>query len=254
MHTISIEGFSFHGMLREGTMDLFHQLESIRYRYGLQAVGIWNGFLASTEDAYLAKVRQALDEKAMTVPSLACDWCAVWADDEAEREKQHQNALANIKAAKALGAKSLRIDWGIQQDTITDEELAFIAKRYHEYCRLAEDFGCVVGPENHFGASRDPELMLRMVEAVNHPSYKLLLHVQRWISGRDTADERLAPHAAHVHVNAETLTAEKLQSMTAAGYAGGWGIEHGAGSDEYRVTQEQLDAVKLVLGASPALK
>ncbi|QHW29783.1 sugar phosphate isomerase/epimerase [Paenibacillus rhizovicinus] len=254
MQNLSIEGFSFHGMLKEGTMDIFHQLESIRYRYGLNAVGIWNGFLTSTEDTYLAKIRQALDEKQMTLPSLACDWCAVWADDEAEREKQYRNALENFKAAKILGAKSLRIDWGISRETVTDEEFEFLVNRYTEYCRLAEEIGIVVGPENHFGASLNPDLMLRLIEAINHPSFKILLHVQRWSTGKDTADERLAPHAAHVHVNAETLTSAKLKSMTDAGYVGGWGIEHGKGSEEYRETQEQVDLIKQVLSVPPALQ
>ncbi len=61
--TVAIASYAFHGLLREGAIDLFGYLESCRYRYDLRTADIWNGMLASTDDAYLAKVKRALDER-----------------------------------------------------------------------------------------------------------------------------------------------------------------------------------------------
>ena len=37
---LSIASYSFHGLLDEGKMDVFGYLETIRYRYGLDAADI----------------------------------------------------------------------------------------------------------------------------------------------------------------------------------------------------------------------
>jgi hypothetical protein len=42
---ISVAGFSVHGLLAEGKIDIFGYLESCRYRYDLHTADIWNGLL-----------------------------------------------------------------------------------------------------------------------------------------------------------------------------------------------------------------
>ena len=54
---ISIASYAFHGLLREGMMDVFGYLETCKYRYGLASADIWNGFLPTIEDDFLAKVQ-----------------------------------------------------------------------------------------------------------------------------------------------------------------------------------------------------
>ena len=41
---VSVLSYSFRGLLGEGKMDLFGYLEACKYRYGLRAADIWNGF------------------------------------------------------------------------------------------------------------------------------------------------------------------------------------------------------------------
>lgn len=243
---ISLDGYSFHGLLEQGMMDVFHYFESLKYRYGVNAAGIWNGFLVSTEDDYVDKVKKALDEREMVVPNIAADWASVWADSPEVREKQHQNALAHIRMARKLNASSLRVDWGVGPE-VTDEQFEFIATRYRAYCEIAADYGMVIGPENHFGASLNPHLMLKMVKAVDHPAYRILLHVDRWSDTTVDGDAMLAPYAMHVHVNRETATEVKIQTVVSAGYQGYWGIECGNGMDEYEEVRKQLEDVKQAL-------
>jgi hypothetical protein len=41
----AIASYTFHGLFREGAIDLFGYLESCRYRYHLDTADIWNGML-----------------------------------------------------------------------------------------------------------------------------------------------------------------------------------------------------------------
>ena len=75
---VSVLSYSFRGLLAEGKMDVFGYLEACRYRYGLGAADIWNGFLMNTEDEYLRKVRDALDERELTLADLCVDKAHVW--------------------------------------------------------------------------------------------------------------------------------------------------------------------------------
>lgn len=247
MFRLSVEGYSFHGLLEEGKMDIFHFFESLKYRYHIDAVGIWNGFFTSTEDDYIKKVKEALDEKEITVANLAVDWASIWNDDPEKRESNHKNALRHIRIAEMLGAKSVRIDWGVSRPELTEEETELLVKRYHEYCDMARDAGFVLGTENHAGASRNPHLMKKMIEYINHPSYKILLHAGSWYTDAEIGDEIVAPYAVHTHIAqkiVETCIDKTLATLKNAGYQGYLGVEHHSGKNEYTMLGWQIATVR----------
>ncbi len=109
---VTIASYSFHGLLAAGMIDVFGYMESCKYRYHLQAADIWNGMLASTDEDYLKKVKEGLDSRELVLANLCVDGAHIWEDDPAAREKNYQNALANLKAGEYLGAKTIRIDAG----------------------------------------------------------------------------------------------------------------------------------------------
>lgn len=247
MNKLSIDGFSFHGLLEEGKTDIFHQLESLKYRYNVDAVGIWNGFLESTEPDYIKKVKEALDEKDMVVPNIAVDGASVWDDDPEQREEFHQNALDHLEAARILDADSVRIDWGVTEPTLTDEQIDFIVKRYREYCDIAAEADMKVGPENHFGAALNPHLMKEVIETVDHPAYQILLHLGHWDVDEEKGAEMMLPHVAHTHVPQKIVEGnlqERLKVLIDNGYDGYWGIEHHTASNELVQVEWQLACVK----------
>lgn len=242
---ISIASYAFHGLLQEGKMDLFGYLESCKYRYHLQSADIWNGFLASTEDDYLAKVKDALDERELVLANLCVDGPHIWEDDPDARENNYRNALAYLHAAEVLGARTIRIDAGVRADTFTDEQFDWIVRRYQEYARRAHDNGYKVGPENHWGAEVDPQNMKRICEAVNHPGFGMLLHFRG-----NAGDAAMAPWAMHTHISWE-VTVDYLEVSMAmlrdAGYPGYWGVEHHTGKNEYTEVALQVGSVADVL-------
>jgi sugar phosphate isomerase/epimerase len=248
---ISIASYAFHGLLRAGQMDVFGYLESVRYRYGLHAADIWNGMLLSTAEDYLRKVREALDERELTLVNLCVDGAHIWEPEEQAREHNHENALAALRAAEILGARTVRIDAGGRNLTFDDGQFDCVVERYREYAQRAHDHGFRVGPESHWGPETVPANMLDIIAAVDSPAFGVLLHFGNW-QGPDAAegDRLVAPYAMHTHVAWNIVTtclAEKMELLRAAQYTGYWGVEHHTGQHEYAEVAIQVARVRDVL-------
>lgn len=239
---ISIASYSFHGLLKDGLMNVFGYLESSKYRYHTGAADIWNGFLPTTADDFINKVKQALDAREMVLANLCVDSAHIWEEDEALRERNYQNALAHLRAGELLGAQTIRIDAGGREDNWTDEQFDLIVTRFKEYAQRAYDNGYKIGPENHWGAEVDPDNMKKLVEAVDHPAFGVLLHFRG-----NAGDQVMAPWAMHTHISwdiAETCLDESLPMLREAGYQGYYSIEHHSSENEYTRTAVQLARVR----------
>jgi sugar phosphate isomerase/epimerase len=234
-------------------MDVFGYLETCKYRYGLSAADIWNGFLVSTDDEYLQKVRDGLDERDLELADLCVDKAHVWDDDAAIREHNHSNALAALRAATILGARFVRIDAGSRAENWTSEQFDFIVKGYREYCKIAADNGFKMGAENHWGPERSWANLKKLYEAVDHPAFGLSIHLGGW-SGTDAendeADRLVAPWVCHTHfpwnVTEGPLEA-KMAALRGVGYSGYYSVEHHSAKNEYSEVAVQISRVRDVL-------
>ena len=241
---ICVASYSFHGMVSEGTMDVFRYLEACRYRYQLRAADIWNGMFPTMDDAFIKKVRQSLDEHELELANLCVDGAHIWEDDPAVREKHYQNALANLKAGEMLGARTIRIDAGVREKTWTSEQFDWIVKRYKEYAQRAADNGYRVGPENHWGAENEPPNMKKLCEAVNHPAFGVLLHY------KNTDEAAFAKWAMHTHISWDVTQNSLEPSMSMlrkAGYKDYWSIEHHSGKNELTEVAVQVTKIRDLL-------
>lgn len=244
-------------------MDVFGYLESCKYRYNLRAANIWNGFLTSTEEDYLKKVRDALDERELVLAVLTCDDCHIWEPDPEVRKKNNANAMAHLKAGKLLGAQFVRIDAGGPKEgdrtspaakAWSDEAFDGIVKRYREYAQYAQDNGFKMGPENHWGPEGIWPNMQRLFKAMdNHPGFGLSVHMSQWQGtqeDKDKADKESAPWVAAVHFDNNTCEGPLVEKMTIlrnAGYQGCWIVEHHGGTNEYAEVAVQVAHVRAVL-------
>ncbi len=249
---LSVLSYSFRGLLGEGKMDVFGYLETCRYRYGLTAADIWNGFLTSMDEGYLKKVRDALDEREMVLADLCADNVHIWEDDPAVREKNYKYALANLKAADILGARFMRVDAGGRNPTWSNEQFDHIVTRYKEYAQRAHDHGFKVGAENHWGTEGIWANLQKLYRAVDHPGFGISCHIGGW-QGTDTekdeADRQAAPWVCHTHIPwniTEGPLQEKMTILRDAGYQGYYSVEHHTGKDEYTEVALQLDRVRAV--------
>ncbi|MDX1933707.1 MAG: sugar phosphate isomerase/epimerase [Capsulimonadales bacterium] len=248
---ISIAGYSVHGLLAEGKIDIFGYLESCRYRYGLDTADLWNGLLPTLDEDFIRKVRQGLEERELTLVNYHADGCHLWEDDPAAAERNRELAYKHLKTAAMLGAKTFRIDTGGTLERMTPDQLTFVADRYREYCEFGQQHGFKVGPETHWGFSLIIENMEEIARTVDHPAYGILLHIGHWEKGDpDEGDRRLAPYTVHTHVDANitrTSLAEKIDLLLDAGYQGYWGVEHHSTRNEYAEIAVQVATVRRVL-------
>lgn len=251
----SVASYSFHGLLGAGAMNIFHYFETIKYRYNLNTADIWNVMLASYDEEYLLLVKQQMEEHDLDLVNLCCDGAHLWNDDEREAEFCSKRADECLRAASILGAETIRFDVGIGGRDATDEQIEYVAKKFDEYCERAARFGAKLGPENHWGASTNIEVMRKLIQAVKADNFGILLHLGNWqMSGVNFEkgceyDLEMVPHAMYMHIhyeaceNAET----QLPPLKAANYTGCWGIESHKSVNEYNNVAYQLAQAKRVL-------
>lgn len=248
----AVMSYSFHGLRNIGAIDIFGYLESVRYRYNLFTADIWNGMLDSTDDDYIEKVKNAIDERGLEVVNFCCDRAHVWDDDLKTREENEQRAWDYIRVAEKLGAKTIRIDVGVREDTATEEQIDYVVGKYKEYCRAAAKFGAKLGTENHWGASTNPEVVEALFARVNEPNFGLLLHLGNWIGTEEEKDEydrKYASKAMHIHMNYEhCVDADRVfPPLVEAGYKGCWSVESHKSTNEYNNVAFQLAQARRVL-------
>jgi sugar phosphate isomerase/epimerase len=255
---LSILPFSFNGLLRRGMIDIFGLLETVKYRYDLHAADLWNGFLTGTDEEYIGKVREALDERELMVPNLACDDCTVWVDDPDNREQMYRNALAHLNAGRMLGARFVRIDAGgpgFRDGRLewTDEEFDYIVPKYKEYAQYAYDNGFKAGAESHWGPEAYWPSMKKLIEAVDHPGFAICCHISGWTGTqeeKDLADRECIPWTVHTHIPwniVEGPLVEKMNLLRDGGYEDYYSVEHHSGQNEYALVAVQLAKVRAVL-------
>ena len=228
---LSIISYSFNQLEKEGKSDVFTYLETVRYRFGLGMADIWNGSLKSLDADYLRKVRDGLDERGLALACFAIDQAHIWEDDAALRERNYRNALANLRAAEILVAQTVRLDCGGPRDKTewSSEQFDAIARRYAEYVKHASDHGYRLGPENHWGPAMAPHSLKKLCQAIDHPSFGVLLHFERWHgSDAEKGDDLLAPWAMHTHISRldPATIRPKMDALLATGYKGVWSVEY----------------------------
>ncbi|MGD0092985.1 MAG: TIM barrel protein, partial [Planctomycetota bacterium] len=246
-----IASYAFHGLLAEKKIDAFGYLETCKYRYGLDAADFWNGILGTTDEAYIQKVRQAMDDREMFCVNYHADGCHVWEDDPQARERNYQSALTHLRVAVQLGARTVRIDAGGKGLVWTNEQFEVIVKRFREYCAFAANNGFRLGPESHWGPELVPDNMERLAKAVGSPGFGILMHIGHWENvPEEEGDRRLAPWTIHTHVDARvtrTRLEPAMRLLLDAGYQGYWGVEHHSAKNEYYEVAWQLAEVQRVL-------
>jgi len=255
-YPISIASYSFHGLLGQKKIDTFTYLESLKYRYNVEYADLWTGYLpdfntlepiSDDSEALLKKIRFSLDEKGITLANLCVDGPHIWEYEKSLRDVHYKGAFNYVKAGIILGAKTIRIDLGVREDTITEEQFDYIVKVYKELAALCKDNGIRVGTENHWGASRDPKILENIYKAVDSEAYGHLFHFGNFMDGKISEGlETVLKMAMHTHIPADSVpfAKEYIRRLVNAGYKGTFSIEHHSSQHEYERVAWQLATVR----------
>ncbi len=252
---ISVLSYSFRGLLQAGEMDIFGYLEACRYRYGLQAADLWSGHFPTTDEEFIQKVKNALEERDLVLADMAVDGAHVWDEDPDVRQKNYERAKRFLEIAVTLGCKFVRIDAGSRNESWTNEEFDFIVKRYKEYAQFAYDHGFKVGIENHWGPEKMWPNLKAVYEAVDSPAFGVSCHFHGWGGTEEekiAADRAVAPWVCHTHIPWNicldpAMLKEKLSNLWNVGYKGYYSVEHHSGKDELTEVAIQIALVRDML-------
>ena len=274
---VSCLSYSFNALVSEGMMDIFHFIETCRFRYGIDAADIWNGMLGKYEDdAFINKVHRALQERQLVVPSIAADGAhlisAANRDTPEDRSRLRANQDRWMDIAKKLGAGFLRFDAGPMaggalagntREPWKPEDFDYIVKRYKELAQKAYDWGFKVGNENHVTHSKYWPNMEKLIKAVDHPGFGICVHygdVGGWTphapetmrQDNEAFNRAAAKWTCHTHFgwdyieDAEWLH-KNMSILREAGYKGYYSAECYAGQNELILTGIMMDRLKAIL-------
>jgi sugar phosphate isomerase/epimerase len=278
---LSICSYSFHRLLEAGQQDVFKYISDCQ-ALGCTQLDLWNGHLPSLLDDearspanftpeyaqlsaaevdYIARIKAAADSAGLPFGCLAVDGAHIYEDSPEARQANQIKAHRWLNIAEQLSAQQIRIDSGGPPE-MPDEVLEVIVTGYNDLIPRAGEKGIEVVIENHWGASRVPENVMRILDAV--PGLGLLFDSGNWPDGmRETGWTQCARYARATHLKTYAFDAEGNETtvdiprvmhiLQEAGYQGSWGIESvPRQGDEVEAAKKSIALVRRVLGATAA--
>ena len=276
---LSICSYSFHHLLEEGQQDVFKYISDC-HSLGCTQLDLWNGHLPSLLDDesrslssftpeyaqlsadeldFLARIKAAADKVGLPFGCLAVDGAHIYEPSPEARGAQQIKAYRWLNIAEKLGTQQIRIDSGGPAE-MPEDVLEIIVTGYNDLIPRAREKGMEVVIENHWGASRVPENVIRMLEAVQ--GLGLLFDTGNWPDElRETGWTQCARYARSTHLKTYAFDAEgnettvdiprAMRLLQETGYRGSWGIESvPREGDEIEAARKSVALVRRVLGAT----
>lgn len=206
---ICVSSYSFSRLVSSGEMS---QLDVIRKakEMGFDAIEFSKFSLPEGETplSFAPRVREECEKVGIKVVNYA-----IWADfinsPAGSWEAEAERLKDEVRVAKILGSPSLRHDvaWGLPKDykgaRSFDDAIPVLAKGCRAVTVFAEEMGIRTMTENHGFFSQDSERIEKLVSAVNHPNFGVLLDIGNFLCVDEDPPKavgRLLPYVFHVHV------------------------------------------------------
>ena len=144
-----------------------------------EGLEIYAPFLDSFEPGYLAKVRDDVKERGLTIPMFCCS-PDLTHPDPSVREQQIELQRTWIKAAGQLGCETCRVLSGQRHPEVEQAQgVAWVIAALEDLLVTAEEADVKLAMENHYkdGAWRYPEfaqkrdVFLKIVSAIDSPRF-----------------------------------------------------------------------------------
>lgn len=241
---ISLAQWSLHKALFGKKIDNLDFPRIAREQFGIEGVEFVNQFFKDRahDSGYLKDLKTRAGDHGVTCVLIMIDGEGdMSARDKSARGKAVENHKKWVDAAAALGCHSIRINTG---EHYSPTDVAAVA----ESCTALTEYGAQhkigVICENHGGPSSDPDALIALMKAVNHPNFGTLPDFGNFPKGADgkyaldiyDAIARMMPYAKGVSAksydfdengNETVLDYPRIMKIvTAAGYHGWVGIEY----------------------------
>ena len=182
---------------------------------GVEGVEILHRQMDGEDRAYLQSLKRRAFVNGLDLICLSIHQNFVSPDKEVRRA-QVEHTLRCIELAYALGIPSIRINSGRWNTVSFDELMAlrgieppipgYTEDDAYDWCiesmaacmNKAQECGVLLALENHWGLTREPEGVLRIVNAVNSPWLGVLMDTGNFLEAPYDKLEVMAPHTVFV--------------------------------------------------------
>jgi len=215
----------------------------IKERYSVNKIELCQEHLLSQEPEYLAEVKGALEEAGVSVVNMPIDVGNISLRNPDWRAEDIAEIKTWIDVAEYLGSPCARVNSGQPQD-IEHFDLQITINSYKELAAYCASKGMTLLLENHGGISADPRNIIKLVEGVASPAFKLCPDFGGFKEEvRYKGLKMMFPHAVMVH--AKTFDFNEvgeqdrydfgrcMEIVKASGYDGPISIEFVGKGDEY---------------------
>jgi len=271
MTTIAVSSWSLHrhlpmagtrrdesGVKRAGRMEPREEPISvtdfpriIKTRYGIDQVELCQMHVLSQEPEYLAEVKKALKDAGVSVVNMPIDVGNISLESPEWRAEDIEEIKSWIDVAEYLGSPCVRVNSGHPSGVVFgptelgEFDLSVTIASYKELAAYCQSKGMTLLLENHWGISADPRNIIKLVEGVASPAFKLCPDFGNFDDEvRYEGLKMMFPYAAMVHAKTydfnEAGEQERfdfgrcMEIMKASGYDGPISIEfEGEKGDQY---------------------
>lgn len=201
----------------------------------IEGLELYTGFLESTDDAYLEKVRKALERRHLAMPMLCCSPDFTRPEPEARREEiEREKRMIDLTAR--LGGRFCRVLSGQRRPGISrDQGIRWVVDCLRDLLDYAATKNVVLSMENHYKDNywtypefaQESDIFLEIVNQVDSPWFGVQYDPSNTLlAGEDPLAllEKVKRRVVTMHASDRYLrpghTVEELrQSAPATGYA-----------------------------------
>ena len=226
---VSVSSYSFSQYISQGKMTVLDTVAKAK-EMGFDAIEFIDlpgkGDLDAQKE-YARQLRAEADRVGIEINAYTIG-ANLYHDDPAVRAAEVERLKNQVDVAKLLGAGVMRHDvtWGLSKTgngRSFDRMLPFLADSARQITEYAETQGIKTCTENHGYIAQDSDRMERLVNAVAHDNYGLLVDMGNFLCADEDpakAVSRVAPYAFHVHIKDMYYSSEPTEvckSMTRGG-------------------------------------
>ena len=249
----SIISYSFRHSFETGRMDL-HGYMQFCADNGFTRLDPWMLHLEPglEDERWLARVKERAADLGLPFGCVAVDGGHIYESEPETREETRRVRERWLDVAEYLGADMIRVDAGGPED-MPSEIFDHIVAGYEELIPRARERGLAVVVENHWGPTKHPENVVRLLETVS--GLGLLFDTGNWADGKVELGWRLcAKYATLTHIKTRSFDSEgnetsanlplAIELLRAASYRGPWGIESTPDNEDER--RSAISSIALV--------
>jgi sugar phosphate isomerase/epimerase len=198
MIKIGCAAYSYKDYLEGGKMSYENFIEEA-YSIGLDGVEITLYWLPSKEPQYFRKLKRLALSLGLVVSctGISTDFCN---PDPMERERTIGMVKEGLNIARELGAPVLRVFGGYVPKSFSEEHvIQWVIEALKKCVNYAEESGVVIALENHGGITARADNVVRIVEDVGSPWFRVNLDLGNYTESTYEDIAKTVPYAIHIH-------------------------------------------------------